>query len=106
MDFEIKKCHPRPRSEKIELSPEIAFRYQMDLPNINEVLKKDLEALKSMQQPELINKQLQMLHSEFKNETENKPASNNDFYTAEQTMLGMTIEENVNEVSPDDCCFE
>lgn len=106
MDFEIKKYPPRPRSEKIELSPEIAFRYQMECPNMNEVLKKDLEALKSMQQPELINKQLQILHDELKNETENKPESNNDFSPAEQTMLGMITEENVNEVSPDDCSFE
>ena len=106
MDFEIKKCHPRPRSEKVELSSDIAYRYQMETPNMDEILKKDLEQLKSMQQPELVNKQLQMLHNEFKTETENKPESDNDFYMTESHMLGLITEENVNEVSSGHSCFE
>lgn len=107
MDFEIKKCHPRPtRSDKMELSPEVAFRYQMAVPNIDEILKKDREILKSMQQPDLVNKQLQVLQDEFKSEAENKPPSDSDFCMSEPVMLGLAAEDDVNEVSYDDSCFD
>lgn len=100
MDFESKKCHAGPsHSDKVELSCEIAYRYQMNLQNMDEVLKKDREMLKSMQQPDLVNKQLQMLQNELQSENENKAQSEDNYCMTEPLMLGLATEDDVNEVS-------
>nr|XP_042895414.1 period circadian protein isoform X3 [Parasteatoda tepidariorum]XP_042895415.1 period circadian protein isoform X3 [Parasteatoda tepidariorum] len=102
MDFDVKKFYAASSSDKIELNSEIAFRYQMNTSNVDEVLKKDREMLKSMQQPDLVNKQLQMLQKEIKDENESKPKIEDGFCITEDIMLGLTTEEAVTENSSSD----
>ncbi|XP_035228395.1 uncharacterized protein LOC118200542 isoform X3 [Stegodyphus dumicola] len=98
MDIEMKKNYAQPpHPDKIELSADIAYRYQMNLPNVEDVLKKDMEALKSMHQPELVNKQLQQLQNELKDENDGKAATSGEFCMTEAVMLGFTTEDEVSE---------
>ncbi|XP_054716794.1 period circadian protein-like [Uloborus diversus] len=98
MEFETKKTAPHPsRSEKEELDSEIAFRYRMEVHQMEDILKKDLEALKSMQQPDPVNKQLQMLQDELKEMSEDKNMQKGDFFMSESSLLGLITEDDVNE---------
>ncbi|XP_054717630.1 period circadian protein-like isoform X2 [Uloborus diversus] len=98
MEFETKKAAPHPsRSEREELDSEIAFRYRMEVHQMEDILKKDLEALKSMQQPDPVNRQLQMLQDELKEMSEDKNMQKGDFFMSESSLLGLITEDDVNE---------
>ncbi|GFU20583.1 period circadian protein [Nephila pilipes] len=97
MELESKRCTST-HSDKIELTSELAYRYQMNILNLDDVLKKDREVLKSMPQPELVNQQLQMLQNEREAENESKlKVDENDFCLTEELMLGLSTEDDVNE---------
>ncbi|GIY15608.1 period circadian protein, partial [Caerostris extrusa] len=98
MELESKRCYASTHSDKIELTSELVYRYQMNVPNLDDVLKKDMKNLKSMLQPELVNKQLQMLQNERHAENESKLKVNEeDFCMTEEIMLGLATEDDVNE---------
>ncbi|GBM95439.1 Period circadian protein [Araneus ventricosus] len=98
MELESKKCYASTHSDKIELTSELTYRYQMNVLNLDDVLKKDMEVLKSMPQPELVNQQLQMLQDEREAENESKlKVDEDDFCMTEEVMLGLATEDDVNE---------
>lgn len=98
MELGSKRLCAGTHSEKIELTSELAYRYQMNVLNLDDVLKKDREVLKSMLQPELVNQQLQMLQDEREAENDSKlKVDENDFCMTEEVMLGLATEDDVNE---------
>ncbi|GFY70371.1 period circadian protein [Trichonephila inaurata madagascariensis] len=98
MELGSKRRCASAHSDKIELTSELAYRYQMNVLNLDDVLKKDREVLKSMPQPELVNQQLQMLQGEREAENESKlKVDENDFCMTEEVMLGLATEDEVNE---------
>lgn len=100
MDFDEKKIYVGAGLDKVELDSEIAYRYQMNVTNIEDVLKKDREFLKSMQQPKLVNKQLLLLQEEREDQNDNKMNPEGEGYCmTEEVMLGLASEDEVNEVS-------
>lgn len=48
--------------EKINLTPELVFRYQLNSREVTNVLESDLEILKATNQPKLVEDQLQQLY--------------------------------------------
>lgn len=62
------KCHPGKRRrnppwlEGVQLTPELIYEYQMQPKTLNEVLKADMDAMKSFNQPLLVNDQLDQLY--------------------------------------------
>lgn len=87
-------------SDKVQLSSDVAYRYQMDLPDIQHTLMKDREVLKSMTQPELVNQQLLMLQGEREDENDCKlNVGEGDLNITEEIMLGLATEDHVNDVS-------
>lgn len=51
-----------PWQENIKITPDLILRYQMNLPEVKDVLKEDLFALKEIHQPDLVNDQLDQLY--------------------------------------------
>nr|UQF78880.1 period [Gampsocleis gratiosa] len=51
-----------PWLEDVTVTPDLVYRYQMDDRNLENVLKRDLEALKSIHQPLMVNDQLSQLY--------------------------------------------
>ncbi|XP_067005842.2 period circadian protein isoform X2 [Anabrus simplex] len=51
-----------PWLEDVTVTPDLVYRYQMDDQNLENVLKRDLEALKSIHQPLMVNDQLSQLY--------------------------------------------
>ncbi|XP_076306596.1 uncharacterized protein LOC143223066 isoform X2 [Tachypleus tridentatus] len=97
MEVETKKeskipFHPvrgdPPWMEGINMSPDIMFCYQLPTTNVEDVLKKDLEFLQNMKQPELVNKQLTQLESELEQEKQIKTCC----YPADKTNSKQKLE--------------
>nr|ANO53969.1 PERa [Limulus polyphemus] len=57
-----------PWLERVCLSSEVVYRYQLPEKQMEDVLKKDLKALLDLQQPDLVTHQLAQLHSQFEQE--------------------------------------
>lgn len=53
------------RSEGVDLSADLIYRYQVWAADVADVLKSDLEKLKKLQQPQLVNEQLSVLQHEL-----------------------------------------
>lgn len=51
-----------PWLEQIKFTPELAYRYQITERELNNVLESDLEALKNIDQPKLVEQQLEQLY--------------------------------------------
>ncbi|XP_012533743.1 period circadian protein isoform X3 [Monomorium pharaonis] len=66
--FEHTKCHQGMRRrdppwlEGVQLTPELIYEYQMHPKTLNEVLKADLDTMKNLNQPLLVNNQLGQLY--------------------------------------------
>ncbi|KAK4879539.1 hypothetical protein RN001_007685 [Aquatica leii] len=57
----IKKCDPS-WMEAVIVTPELVYRYQMSEKNLKDVLQSDMKALESLNQPQLVNDQLDQLY--------------------------------------------
>lgn len=51
-----------PWLEGVQLTPELIYKYQMHPKTLNEVLKVDMDAMKNLNQPLLVNDQLGQLY--------------------------------------------
>uniref|UniRef100_A0AAR5PRM2 Period circadian protein n=1 Tax=Dendroctonus ponderosae TaxID=77166 RepID=A0AAR5PRM2_DENPD len=60
----LRKREP-PWLESMTLTPDVIYRYQMSVKNIDDILKMDLNALKQIEQPVMVNDQLQQLYIEM-----------------------------------------
>lgn len=60
----IRKKDP-PWLETVSLSSELIYRYQMAVKDIEDILEADLKSLKAIDQPMLVNDQLNQLHIEM-----------------------------------------
>lgn len=56
-----------PWMEGINMNSETIYRFQLPSRTMDDVLKKDMEALRNMTQPDLVGKQLAQLQSELTN---------------------------------------
>lgn len=62
------KCHQGKRRrdppwlEGVQLTPELIYEYQMHPKTLNEVLKADMDAMKNLNQSQLVNDQLRQLY--------------------------------------------
>lgn len=60
----MRKLEP-PWLDNVKVTPELTFRYQLDLKEIGDILNSDLNSLKDINQPELVNEQLSQLYLEM-----------------------------------------
>ncbi|XP_025416947.1 period circadian protein isoform X2 [Sipha flava] len=51
--------------ENIESNPDLIFRYQIELEDVNKILQRDMEALKTFTQPSLVKEQFRQLCAEM-----------------------------------------
>ncbi|XP_022246165.1 period circadian protein-like [Limulus polyphemus] len=80
-----------PWMEGIDKGPDLVFRYQLPIRNVEDVLKKDLEILQNMKQPELVNKQLAQLQSELEQENQIETCCYSDEKTSSKLNLEFSI---------------
>ncbi|XP_045470331.1 period circadian protein [Harmonia axyridis] len=76
-NFPIKKREP-PWLRAVSLSPDLIYRYQMAVNDMENILEADLKALKEMKQPEAVDDQLNQLFLEMEMDGEEKKISLDD----------------------------
>ncbi|CAH1129795.1 unnamed protein product [Ceutorhynchus assimilis] len=62
--YPMRKKDP-PWVESVSVSPDLIYRYQVAVQNLEDILKKDMDKLKSSEQPMMVNDQLHQLYIEM-----------------------------------------
>ncbi|KAF2905946.1 hypothetical protein ILUMI_00229 [Ignelater luminosus] len=62
--YPVRKCDP-PWLETVSVTPELVYRYQMTVKSLEDILEADMKSLKVIDQPVLVNDQLDQLYIEM-----------------------------------------
>merc|ERR1712128_228756 len=90
-------------NQRVKMSSELIYNYQMENKNLEDALLKDQEKLLKMHQPDIVNDQLKELFTELEDGVELEeflvdfecPPTDDDTETSENESSGIELEENI-----------